>query len=64
MILLTGCISQYKYFPTEPQWASNPEIIAYTNDTYIVSPSLVTNFVYQKLYIENINDWRKNNGIP
>lgn len=64
MLILTGCVSQYKYFPDEPQWAPNAEVISYTNDTYVVSSTFVTNYVYQKLYLENINNWRKNNGVP
>lgn len=64
ILLLTGCVSQYKYFPAEPIWASNPTVLADTNGIYWVNSALVSNYVYQILYLEQINDWRKNNGVP
>lgn len=63
-MLLTGCVSQYKYFPAEPTWAPNAQVLVYTNGNYFVTPSLVTNYVYQSIYLEQIDNWRKNNGVP
>ena len=63
-LLLVGCVSQYKYFPTEPNWAPGAEVISDTNGNYLVNSALITNYVYQILYLENINNWRKNNGVP
>lgn len=64
LMLTTGCVSQYKYFPDEPKWASNPEVLADTNGNYLVNSQFVTNYVYQIIYLEQISNWRKNNGIP
>lgn len=64
MILLTGCIGTYKYFPTEPQWASGAAVLGDTNGNYLVNSQFVTNYVYQQLYLEDISNWRKNNGVP
>ena len=64
MLLLTGCVSQYKYFPTEPNWAPGAAVLADTNGNYLVNSELVTNYVYQTIYLEQISDWRKNNGVP
>ena len=68
LVLLTGCVAPFKYFPVEPTWDpfNIPPVISYntTNDTYTVTPALVNNAVKQKIYIDTINEWRKNNGVP
>ena len=64
LMLTAGCVSQYKYFPAEPNWAPNAEVLADTNGNYLVNSQLVTNYVYQIIYLEQISSWRKNNGVP
>jgi hypothetical protein len=61
-----GCVSQYKYFPAEPTWEANAMVVpdSYTNGTYIVTEPFVNNYVHQMIYLDNINSWRKNNGVP
>ncbi len=61
---IVGCVSQYKYFPPEPQWEGNAKVLLWTNDTYVVTESFVNNYTYYGLYFRSINDWRKNNGVP
>lgn len=64
MLLLIGCVGTYKYFPAEPQWAPGAAVLADTNGNYLVNSQFVTNYVYQKTYLEDISNWRKNNGVP
>ena len=68
LLAITGCVAPYKYFPMEPSWDvyNTPPVISYngSNDTYLVTSALVNNSVKYKIYIDTINEWRKNNGIP
>ena len=63
-VLLCGCVSKYRYFPESPEWMSRPEVYSQTNDVYTVNHALIHNYVYQILYLEAIDEWRKNNGVP
>jgi len=67
ILLLTGCVSVYRYFPVEPDWDvyDTSPVISYnkTDNTYTVTPALVNNSVKQKIYLDTISEWRKNNGI-
>jgi len=58
-----GCVSPYRYFPEEPKWKSNDLIITNIVDGYVVTDELIYNYVYQKLYLYNIQEWRKHNGV-
>ena len=62
-ILLTGCVSPYRYFPEEPKWRSNDYVITNQVDNYIVTEDLVYNYVLQRIYLDQINEWRIHNGV-
>ena len=63
LLLITGCVSPYRYFPEEPKWKSNDLVITSIVDGYVVTDELIYNYVYQKLYLYNIQEWRKHNGV-
>lgn len=63
LLLLMGCVSPYRYFPEEPKWKSNDLVITNIVDGYVVTDELIYNYVYQKLYLYNIQEWRKHNGV-
>ena len=64
LLLMIGCVSPYRYFPEEPNWMANDNVILYTNNTYVVTEELIYNYTYQKLYLKEINTWRIHNKVP
>ena len=62
-LFLVSCVSPYRYFPQEPNWKPNDYVITNELDNYVVTSDLVHNYIYQKLFLEEIRQWRIYNGI-